>query len=429
MTDYGPRHREHYEETFDACFVHHTRVKSLWPYDYISGPVSYRSSTDEVYMDDVVLENFPAKLASGEALPINPMMRRQVETKLTPAWVDKVYISDYGTHLSVGDVIVVDHAQGCSLELYDEGVETSVLESATLKAYAAVDSAEVQVLATIAELADTRAMLISAVRSIGKICKSVRNLNRTLREIEIYPENHRDLLTTAENTWMGIRMGWRPFVGECQSILNAITVAERPVWQTFRGTDSVSRSKSISRIVIPELRYSSDCTDTESQYITAKTTILCEQRAGGFPDTFGLTQIPSTLYNITPLSWAVDYFFNFGELISAKTPDALWRPLRVSGVVRTEHSIKSILGDYIEPASTLYSGGYSGGGATYKSSTCVRRSDPPRAGILTSVELNWQKFIDIAIVGRQQMSKAVKTLTRRANRSRSRRIRRMLNAQ
>lgn len=430
MTSFG-RHRENLnvEEWLDM-WSSITNVNTYYNTSEttIGGPYAYRASKKSDIMDDVVLSDYEKQLASGLALPCNPMTHEKVESSIVPGYYHLHYRkSSWAYSDQTGDILTCLNSTPPRLEPYDSSVSGSVLGDATLRAYAAVDSAEIKVLASLAELADTREMIGNLFRSIHKISKKMRSLTKTINEIEIVPRKTSRLVTTAENTWMGIRMGWLPFIGEVQSLYNAITASVRPNWQTFRGNSAVSRSAAASKDYYwNQMTTNIDSVTTEM--VTARTTILCEQRVHRMPDTFGLTQIPETLWEITPLSWAFDYIFNFGDILAAHTPDLLWRPIRVSGVTRTtriEQHRQS--GGTTYSNTNFYSGsGITGGSKTYRKQTTVRRNEPPMGGIVTSLNLNWEKLIDLSIVGRQFAGKAFSGLLTARKRTKNKKIRRML---
>lgn len=257
--------------------------------------------------------------------------------------------------------------------------------------------------------AERDAKIRAQLKSEGKTDRQISSamLKKKIRE---YREGMTKAYLKAENAWMSARMGWRPFFYECQSLHRALTkVNDGTLRQTFRGkalekeyNEINTYSKNMNGGTYQFIR-------TYTETINVKAGVLCQVRYSGFPDTFGLTKLPQTIWELTTLSWAVDYFFNVGELIAAMTPDTYWEPLQswttmksltVNKVAYSSRSVPTLTADYVR------------GGFKVRVTQEKTRTPGVSVGFNFSPRLNLAKYIDLTCVGRQQFSKTVKLLSK-----------------
>jgi hypothetical protein len=423
MTEIGPRHREKIETEKSSYFSQTTRTVFSKPpvTTVIRGlPVIYDKSYKSLEMDDVVIPGYEYLLKTGRLLPCNPMFRAELTKVNTPPIVNRVYTT--GLMRLVTDYedpqVINAKVPTVALSAIDQKEISDLGEKAALKAFARVDSSKVLLLSSIAELTSTKDMLIKAGRMALGFMKSLRHLKKTLSDMEIFPTRRGQLLATAENTWMEIRMGWMPFIGEVTSIYKAINSTETPPpRQTFRA----SAQKSAAAEQTGTLRYG--FFDTKWKSETTETTVvtvgvLCEHREQGWPDTYGLTKIPATLWEITPLSWAFDYFFNIGDNIAAMTPDPLWQVKQVWSVRTTKRKTKKTLSGST-PYYPRYTGtGFNGGEylTTWLTKERGKRDGTPSLKFDFDINLDWCQWTDISIVFKQQLRPLAKKVVKMARR-------------
>lgn len=318
--EYGPRHREF-------------SVSKTTPsgYDrYING-VKYDSAKypdivwdlHENQMDDVVTENFREKVKRGEIIN-NPCVKEDVFTYYTNTnWSYGTDDMSYYFQL-FGSKGYLDYI----LNLPGDPNVSNAVNLAVTRARAKCTSEVIQIGATLGELKETKDMFVSAaarLRHAGTLA------HRYLDIISDPRKNCWDragkLVGTARNAWMEFRFGWRPFAGEAQNFYSALQgLSEYPERQTFRAGENLqfSDADTTSKYLSPTQTWNFSRTVYETHVI--RSGVLCEQRYGGVPDTWGVTKIPQTVWELTRLSWAVDYFLNIGDLIAAYTPDSLWTP-------------------------------------------------------------------------------------------------------
>lgn len=375
--------------------------------------VAYRK-TETMY--DYVHDKFYSRQAAGEIM-CSAMNKQRVvtETVLTPGTIyclngcSKIdFLVNYIRERSIP---YLGPPSNFASEL------DSMTKAASTRSVANVSSEEINILAAIGELSETKEMLIKALlrvknlgntmRKFGRFIRygSTKNLSQPLSARERYYNYYKGL----ENFWMEMRMGWRPFLYECGNLHSAITARkEHPKRQTFRGRTSKT-FKTADTIKSDEARVCEFARSYENK-VTVRAGTICQQRTFGFPDTFGLTKIPQAIWELTKLSWAVDYFFNVGDAIAAYVPDTLWEPLASWYVVQQDISRTIKMVNSYQKDGGWYPA-YSGG-LSIVTERKVERVPCAYLGIAYFPKLNVSKYLDLVAVARQHFSKSLKFLER-----------------
>lgn len=353
-------------------------------------------------MNDVVIDNFHSRKKAGDIF-FNPMTRTKTVKTIIPTYVQgystvsQGSTTDTGTYELIGDLGIP--FKGAPASRADDLIAKRNLASTA--ALSKASSEEVMILATIGEAKETKEMLIGAVKHLMRLRPLLRSYGELLRLGNKSKRRYAfKLYKEAESVWMQIRMGWRPFYYECQSLYEAIASKKvYPQRQTFRGG-------------VADLTYNASDTygsghvfkRTYTEQTRIRAGSLHQQRKYGFPDTFGLTKIPGAIWELTKLSWAVDYFFNVGKAIAAYTPDTLWECL--GGWV----TYRSTIVQTIELVSVSVSGWkYPSvkGGMQVKTTNVVQRVPGTFIGVHFSPKMNSAKYLDILAVSRQQLTKVI----------------------
>lgn len=446
---YGPQELISVNYRFDGSFITSEKLKT---------------------MTDTIVENYYARSKAGEVF-INPMTSEHAEQEVLPGsgflyfkkWPGFASYFMYGPPIEP----YLDEPQA-----YKDKLATAISQAST-QAMARVSSESMLLLATLGELGQTKDMLFGLCNRLMNLRKPLSklldlfkrkevfrryNINRimldayidafdaskaSLREIRYFEkvfakrvardlrekqrlerirvklrrariQKLKDFYLESENIWMEIRMGWRPFFGEIQNFVEAMqSKKENPPRKTFRGKalpiefstkDTRPRGDPSSWYVTEDRTI--DITST------VKSGVLCRMRTNGFPDTWGLTKIPQTIWELTTLSWAVDYFFNIGEVIAACTPDTLWEPIGSWSTV--EETIVQIVNN-VKISHPDHIVGYKSG---IKVRTVRRKRRIPGTSIAITFRprLTWEKYIDIVAVTRQKISPLVKQLLKHSRR-------------
>lgn len=189
-------------------------------------------------------------------------------------------------------------------------------------------SQQIQFLATLGEGKETLQMLSGACRTLLKIGPALKNYGKALLRAAKAPKRlAKKLYLDAENAWMYVRMGWRPFSGECENLANAILHQQEQRWKCrFAKKQELHFSAKVIGTPVTVNNITSYHEKTYDEETVVRAGVIMIAKISGYPDVWGLRQIPQTVWELTTLSWFVDYFLNVGDLIAATTPDSYWRP-------------------------------------------------------------------------------------------------------
>lgn len=390
----------------------------------------------EETMTDTVTPNFK-KLSSAGQIFNNSMTHVKKETTTVPT-TGSIYMT---AHNVLAMDVAINYVRERAVPVltapsHEAAAIASMNLAAGTQAMSRVSSEEILLLASLGELKETKDMLIKAIfhlRHIDKLLKHYYNVFRYghksgkdglldwndwnpksfkedwpqfKRQTKQFLNQQKTRYLELENIWMSIRMGWRPFVGECMNLHNAVMAKkENPARQTFRGKAADQHFHRSDYYTSTQAR---TCIFKRSyqKNVSVRSGTLAQQRAYiGFPDTWGLTKLPQTVWELTTLSWAVDYFFNVGELIAAYTPDTLWEPICSWTTVRSMCTqVTELMRSYQVDGSL--SPDLKGGMKIYFTDT-TERIPSSSIGLTFRPRMNWAKYTDMVAVTRQQLSKTI----------------------
>lgn len=399
---YGPRHREDWLEWKTVVYP------GGW-YDFSGALVADRSKSIDHgsyrIMDDVVTENFISRSAAGEFIN-NPCSRQLVyvlhnplegftHNKDAPTTLGEWY-DFHGFFPSIG-------LAGTSVELLN-AIDSETLEDlrirAGTKAYARVSSDEMSMLVMLAELKETKDMLLGCLNALNKLRQMI---------VKKLPLWVLDGVPEPFSFWMYIRYGWRPFyyeVMQLRDFMKRKTEKEFAQRQTFRSGIPYGQSTVRDTAVASYSSGTGSHVHTwtrESQVLgVVKAGVIAVQRFAGFPDTYGLTKLPMAVYDLTKLSWAISWFLNIADVISAWTPDTLWDP-RISWTTDVlTHSQRNVISNF-SCTDGNHSSCTRSGGVYHKITDIYYRSPVAKRGIVPSVRLNFDtyKLIDSIALAKQ----------------------------
>lgn len=189
----------------------------------------------------------------------------------------------------------------------------TLTEQAIIEAYSKNKGNDTLLLATLGELKET-------VSSIHKLMKDAVGIFRSLRKFELKALAR--LITPKElaNRWMEARYAIRPLVYDISSNLAAWEQSDTMKRITARGRVTGDTTSS------DEVKIHWD--SNSEIYAARSTTCHVECRAGVMSvienlskiNIWGVDQLMTSAWELVPLSFVVDWFFNVGKLISAWEP-------------------------------------------------------------------------------------------------------------
>lgn len=330
-------------------------------------------------------------------------------------------INVYGTQ-RVSTIANVDYI-GMPADL-DYGV---VEAKAITKAWARVNESDMLALATAKESGKTAADLQRLARKTLKAIRFIRhpklpkNLSRK-KLSEYYKE--------AEDLYMQARYNLRPLYYD---ILGAMKVATgtsdtKRAYRNVRdrytiratSTDNFSNSDTLVKIDPRFPRVKLRIKRSSSVQVESKAGVLCSARDLTKWEQSGISLIPETVWELTPFSFILDWFGNFGEVISSWTPKPGIKILTswvTTEVVKTQTITVGVdeITDITSGSNAL--GGISStetnvsiGGTMSRIDRTVTRTPNPRRTWVPHLDVNldYAKILDLAIIGKN-LTKGIKT--------------------
>lgn len=294
-----------------------------------------------------------------------------------------------------------------------DDVITNAKVYAGTKCMAKAHSEQIQFLATLGEGKETLQMLSGICRTLLNVVPAIKNYGKSLLRAARAPKRlAKKLYIDAENAWMYVRMGLRPFSGECENLSQAIMALEERRWKCrFASKKELSFSNTVtgSQVTVNNIKCTHEKTYDEQTVVRAG--CIMRARVGGYPDTWGLTQIPQTFWELTTLSWCCDYFFNVGDLIAACTPDTYWAPHLTWTTVH--RSIEEII--RVKNVTSLgYGPPMPEGGYRRKTTKRILRQPGVLTGLvykgMLKLSTQREECLDTLAVARQKVSGAIKSV-------------------
>lgn len=382
---------------------------------------TYTSSSMYEAMRDVVTPDFKRKIAQGIVVN-NPKYKitKQVshkagmmysEGKPTATCLERY---DFGVNFTWFDF--PDFApvyQGTSLDSLQETVFDAVMEGdnamavAISQSWANVDVSEAAALASLGELPETirwfTSLLTRMIRTI-RFFKSKKQRMKALKAL-----NPTATVDSLSDLWLEFRYAIRPLVFEAKQAVEAMQAAiEVGSRQTARGWNRIHETETTTiENYYCSVAFDADIQRKSSLYSNYRAGVLYEIESdiNGLMAIWGLDQSTEAIWELTPFSFIIDWFFNVGDIISSWSISPHLRPLcswisrdvvyEVSFKLVGCHTHHSYLGNYTPPTVT------DPGSYKHDFRTSIRYPNPRRE-VLPSLDLNldWAKTLDLATIGR-----------------------------
>lgn len=411
-----------------------------WFADY---PVLFASTTFKRVMLDVVTPNYKKLSAEGKIIN-SPMIDVVRTTQTKPALISSV---GYGYPRPAPGVGTCTYNDGFILpsnipDLMTWNDVDSFLDDfegedslAITNAWANVDISEAAALASLGEMPETikwlnsifyRAMKVfklffsyrkaplSAIKDTYKVSKKYLKSNGSANV-------SRNFAKLSTDFWLELRYALRPLIYECVQAVNALhTQVKRATRQTARGHDEIKENSSTAT----EETYLSCARVQTTRIRTRKTSyragVLYEidSDINGILSLWGFDQPFDTIWELTPFSFIIDWFFNVGNTIGSWTTNASLTPL--SSWVTQIHTLT----EYASCSTPSAVGGFyyigtiswdSLPGYTKTEMRIKRRLPSPDRAILPTfkLKLDVAKIADLSIISFNLLHGGVKSYVRR----------------
>lgn len=175
------------------------------------------------------------------------------------------------------------------------------------------------ILVTLAELGKTATMIAKAARLLRNPIINAKNKLRLTRAQLRTPEGRKAALDMAEDDWLEGRYGWRPFIYDTMSIVDAAQAkyGERLTVKTLvdRLAGEATEVKEYTSVGVPPLIME---TKWKVEFM-----LSCGQTAdfdlnfSQFARTWGALDVVGTAWDLVKLSFVIDWFINLGDSLKA----------------------------------------------------------------------------------------------------------------
>lgn len=297
-------------------------------------PVSVPDCTGtRSWCTDVVTPNFRARSAAGEIFN-NPMSKiSETRNFISEGPRFAKTISGVVCH---GDLLggpwMPPFSGGYKGTLPSDDLKW-LIDDVRTRAISSVKKPDFQGLVSLGELRETLSYLRNPFKTGLKLASvlemRVKEARSRLRDTTKFDARRRKAIEREiQNLYLEFRYGVRPLIHDVDTFLKALDKADRAERQTFRAkAGSTDSANWVEPYVL------GGYTATANFNYTCETTI----RAGllyaykdslSLPEKWGgeLSEVPSTIWELIPLSFIADWFVNVGTFVRAMTP--------VSGVDR-----------------------------------------------------------------------------------------------
>jgi hypothetical protein len=248
-----------------------------------------------------------------------------------------------------------------------------------------VDAPAVQGLAILGELKDTIATLLDPIDGMRQFLQHTGNGKGLING-----KSAKDLA----NQHLTVLYGVRPFMHDVEQILETLTGLKKSKRQTARGFQTVSRSRDKTRpYADPMGEMRGEIQAFANRTVSVRAYCMYEYKLDpGFNARFGmrLQDIPAALWELTPLSFVVDWALNISKLIGALTPSMNVTYLAQGYTIRDVGSVVEQLGDL-----TSNLAGYTGSGGGDIGTYSYIRTERVPVDLVQKVGLTYNPRINV----------------------------------
>lgn len=293
------------------------------------------------------LKDFKSKIDSGE----------NCTTTLT-AWDDTVSYAVGRITATSGNDVYINWPMPPSSSLQDTSlISSSLVTSAKAKAYGYLNSYIDNAYSSfsgqtfVGELRETVDMLKDPFSNLKGLCKELAYALLALKKSKLAGK---ELAEAVSKVWLQFRFGLLPLVNDIDAIVDIIndvsrnSASKKNRFYGFDESSSVSVDNNYATgLASVSARRELTTIDRVDVYlhcglIFKHDPTLYSAQSGALKELLDASELPSTLYELTPFSWLLDYFTNVGTIISSATQSKADISYISESVVRTRTVIDSI---------------------------------------------------------------------------------------
>jgi hypothetical protein len=291
-----------------------------------------------------------------------------------------------------------------AMDAFLEGFQ-SEREIAITAAWADVDQSEMLAYASIGELPETIRWVADCFRRLIKVLAlfRARKVKLALKRQFLKPVQMADALASF---WLEMRYAVRPLMFEMEQLIASIQAETRPKRFTARGFHEVfdvSETSHEENIVHSKEYVTDTCVTSRSSSYRAGVLYEIGINEGNWIEVFGLDKPLESIYELTKLSFVLDWFLNVGNLLGSWTVSSNLTP---RGSWLTEnHTITKVItgsGSRQNRANHTVTGEATDYGITKETHILKRRTISPDKPVYPHIDINLNvaKLVDLAAIAR-----------------------------
>jgi hypothetical protein len=215
---------------------------------------------------------------------------------------------------------------GCSFNPWTELESRQTATIAGTKAWADIKSPEIQGMVFAAELGKTLRMIKRPLENLARYVRlaSVNDKRRVLKWRDSMKKTGAETLYLWQfimSEWLRYRYGIMPLIYDVEGIMKLANKLEVPVRRTARGEAKFSSGTLTNVIPFGESYFQGQTTTYLKTDVSVRAGVLYEH-AASISNRMGyeLSQLPSTIYELVPYSFVLDWAVNLGDYIQAMEP-------------------------------------------------------------------------------------------------------------
>lgn len=190
------------------------------------------------------------------------------------------------------------------------------MDRALVSAYAKAKSPQLPGIVMLAELKETLAMLRSPLQGVTKLIVQLFKKKKGWTNSKTVSE--------MTSQWLEYRYGIMPLIlsiVDIQKAINTLLWNGYPLDLVHEGTSTlIQESEQLESVLYGTIRLNTKVRVREIVTVGASLTVQLKADRMAFYG-FRLTDVPSAAFELIPLSFVWDWFFNVGDWIQAITPD------------------------------------------------------------------------------------------------------------
>lgn len=284
-----------------------------------TGPVT---CVDTKTVTDVVTKNFYSLLSKGDFLPINPVTIRTFLVGYTSVHNGEMVHKNPGPLASTATIRFSGEAMTFSmvgLSVPPEYVPSlSDVDAVVIKAMAKAKEPDFDILTFIGELPETGRLLAKRWGDLAnlakKIARKARGIETRVARRKKRPYSGMQALKLFNDLWLEARYGWRPMLYDIESICKLLKEKSKEALQSKRATLVVDIGQE-DEVFTDNVTSAFTTTFTRTGTCTHRAVVYYK----GEMSAIGANPVLAG-WELTRLSFVVDWFINVGAWIQAISP-------------------------------------------------------------------------------------------------------------